>query len=148
MSQLRRLGPGVLAAAACAVVVFWLGMWQSDEALFRKTLGDGSQAELVAPTWTGKELVQFADLGKRAKPLISAGDLSRMQVWSDVCSAFEAVPDPVPRDGTLNSRVVPPIPQGDGTYRAVEVMLVREWTGWKLAKVRCGPVSGGQKATP
>lgn len=35
---------------ACAVVVFWLGIWQSGEALFRKTVGDGSQVELVAPT--------------------------------------------------------------------------------------------------
>jgi hypothetical protein len=57
MSQLRRLGPGVLAAAACAVVVFWLGIWQSEEALFRKTVEDGSQVELVAQTWPGKGLV-------------------------------------------------------------------------------------------
>jgi hypothetical protein len=44
--------------------------------------------------------------------------------------------------------VVPAGLQGDGTYRAVEVILVHEWIGWKLAKVRCGPLSGGQRATP
>jgi hypothetical protein len=139
MSQLRRLGPGVLAATSCAVIAFWLGIWQSDESLFRKTVGDGPQVERVAPSWPGKGVVQFADLGAKVKPLLSRGDLSRMQVWADVCAAFEDVPDPVPGDGPLHSRVVPPVPQGDGTYRAVEVILMREWTGWKLAKVRCGP---------
>ena len=117
----------------------WVVAWRdSDVDMLRKAVGDPDKAVAEAPLWTGRARVQYSDLSSEARSHIDQSRFASLRTWADVCRAFAAVQ--VPKGKVVNGWVIPPLAQGDGTVRAVQVYVVEEWSGWKLATFQCGPV--------
>lgn len=108
--------------------------WISDRHLLAEVTG---RYEQLAPVWAGKGRVGYGQLSAGARAVISRKQFAALVTWADVCQAFQPAPRP---SGThINNQITNGVELEPGRYGWVEVWLVKEWTGWKLAKVACRP---------
>jgi|GEM_PF-4093945 len=100
----------------------------------------GLQPDWYPRRWapSGRTRVQYSDLSSEARTKIDQSRFASLRTWADVCRAFAAVQ--IPKGKVVNGWVVPPLAQGDGTVRSVQVYVVEDWSGWKLATFQCSPV--------
>lgn len=112
-----------------------LHWWTADGELLTKAAGN---LETSGPEWPGYGKILYSDLSSQARVQISAEDLKTLTTWTAVCAAFQKVEHPAPGQ-TINSIVLPAVDLGTAVTGAAEIVVVREWSGWKLAKVSCLP---------
>ncbi|MGE5623623.1 MAG: hypothetical protein ACM3UP_01205 [Methanocella sp.] len=68
---------------------------------------------------------------------ISPEQWKTLTTWAAVDAAFRNVE--LPSGKIVNSINLPSVELGEGVTAAAEIVVIKEPTGWKLAKIRCFP---------
>lgn len=122
----------VFLLAVSILAVFTLGPTDAD--LLVRAAGT---SETSGPGWPGYGKVSYDNLSSEARVHISPEQWKTLTTWAAVDAAFRNVE--LPSGKIVNSINLPSVELGEGVTAAAEIVVIKEPTGWKLAKIRCFP---------